>query len=236
MDVKERTLHVTMCHNEDFSPLARHCCRTISHENIRMHRILQDIPSEGFRSPGWYRFTRMKVEMLRVLLDFVEDGDVVGMTDCDIQFFSPERVLEARDMMIASEYDYVGLAEACCSDQKNLFAKRSGDTNTGFVLLRKCRSSFDFLSDVLAKSFEEKYLGDQGVINESLNSTGLNCALLNPCLFFHGWCGDPKAGMIAHHATGTHNLKQKMAQIDWVREKIGLGPVDWADPSFGTYK
>lgn len=234
MDAKN-FLNIVMCHNQSFSPLARHLCRTISHPEIKIHRKFAEFGSDGFRSPGWYKFVRMKVEMLQRMLGECENNSVVGMIDCDVQCFSPESVLNVWKRMVSSKYDYLGFAEMCCRDMDDIWFEPNGEeANTGFILIRKNKATEAFLHEVLSKTFEERFLGDQNAINESLRNLKIKRALLNPCLFFHGWCRNPRKEMVLHHATGTGNFQQKKDQIDWVRQQIGLNPVKWDDPSFGN--
>jgi hypothetical protein len=227
-------MNIVMCHNQSFAPLARHLCRTFSHPKINIHTKIAEFDSEGFRSPGWYKLVRTKVQMLQSIFDESEDESVVGMIDCDIQCFSPESVLEVWEMMKKSENDYLSLAESCCKDHEGLWFETDRDeANTGFVLIKKTQKTQVFLQEVLSKTFEEKFYGDQTAINESLRSMKLKKVLLNPCLFLHGCCS-PGKNIIMHHATCAFNFQQKMDQISWVRQQIGLPAVNWEDPSFGS--
>jgi hypothetical protein len=157
------------------------------------------------------------------------------MIDSDIQCFSPESLVKVWKMMVSSEYNYVGLTESCCGNPEGLWFEPQGeDSNTGFILVKKNAETEKFLNEVLSKTFEEKFLGDQNAINESLRHMKLKRALLNPCLFLHGCCGNPRKDIILHHSTCTHNAQQKMDQINWVRQQVGAEPVNWNNPSFGS--
>lgn len=235
MDTKN-SLNLVTCYNQSFSPLTRHLCRTISHPQIKIQKEFFEFGSEGFRTPGWYKFVRMKVQILQEMLQECEYGFVVGMIDSDVQCFDPKSVIQIWKMMIASEYDYVGFAEIVCTPMKGLwFEPIKEDANTGLVLIRKNERTESFLKQVLSKTFEDRFLGDQNAINESLRHFKLKRALLNPCLFTNGTCKFPKKETILHHATCTNNSQQKMKQMDWYRQQMGLNPVLWDDPSFGDY-
>lgn len=235
MIIKKGFLNFVICYNENFAPLARNCCRTLSHELININACkINNISSSGFRSKEWYYFVRKKIELLKEAYDLCKDGDIIGLVDADIQFFNSQKVIEIWQNMKKSSYFYVGQAEMCCNNNLKtlLFEPKNESANTGFFLIKKSKEISRFLDDVLSKNFIEKSLGDQTAINESLNYLSIKRALLNPCVFCHGGCGfSPNAAY--QHATGAFNLEQKISQLNHWKELLNFNPIKWDDPSFG---
>lgn len=250
MITKKGLLNLVTCYNDEFSSMARHACRTISHDRIFVNAVELRTKATGVMGPTWHVFLRKKVELLKNLLDLSEDGDVVGMFDCDIQVFRVQSIIDVWEQMKSSEYSYVGLTEGCCGDgmvmasaaqkaeQANklrgrlIYEPSGGDTNTGFVLLKKCKESCDLLDDVLSKNFREKHFGDQTAINESLGHLGTKKAFMNPCVFALGCCGFNQ-GAALHHATCAFCFEDKMNQMDEFRKSMGLDSILWEDSLFG---
>lgn len=232
MDTKNK-VNIVMCYNQSFAPLARHACRTFSDEKISIYAKAVEYHSNGFKSPGWYKLVRTKVELLQNIFEKSEDGSVVGMMDCDIQCFSTKCVLDVWEMMKKSDHDYISLAESCCNNHIGIWFKPDKEqSNTGFTLIKKNPSTQAFLREVLSTNFEEKPFGDQTVINDFIVSLNLKRVLLNPCLFLHGCC-EVKRDAVIHHATCAFNVQEKKDQINWVRQQIGVCSVNWDDPFWG---
>lgn len=238
MIFRQGCLNFVTLYNEEFSGMARNACRTISNEKIFVNAIKLPLQAKGFRSKNWYYFTRKKIELLKKLLEIAPEGEIVGVFDCDIQFFDNNKLVNLWEDLKYKNFDYVGLTEGCPDKVfgDSLFYNREilcRETNTGFILLKNNSNSKNFLKHVLSKNFQQKSLSDQTAINESFYEFKIKIALLNPSHFISGCCGMP-IQCVLHHANCTHNYVQKINQMNNFRKEIGIDATDWQDESFGS--
>lgn len=240
MIFKKGFLNFIICYNDDFAPLARNCCRSLSHDliNINAYKVL-DLKSKWFRSQEWYYIARKKIELLYELYNLCEDNEIIAFVDSDVQFLNSQKIVDIWKIMDQSSFLFVGQAEACCEkNSTNLWLEVTNggpQANGGFYMVKKSKEISELFDYVLSIDFTTRFLADQKIINEYLFKFKIKRALLNPCLFFHGCCGDLNINnnMLYHHATCTSNHLQKMDQINNFRKILRIEPVNWEDSSFG---
>jgi hypothetical protein len=233
MEYKKGLLNIVTCHNQEFSAIARHCCRGLSNKSIHINCYRYEDPARGFRSPEWYGFVRKKIELLVELYRSCEENEVVGMVDADIQFFDSSVVVEAWKQFLKTPFVYAGLMEGCGNNHEGLLCEIGRENfNTGFMLIKKSPQMDEVLEQVLSMDFRTMHLGDQDAFNHVLRSKDVKRVVLNPRKFTHGCCG-PIEGAVSHHATCCYVLDQKINQMEHFRRVFRIDPPGWDNPSYG---
>jgi hypothetical protein len=236
MIYKNNHLNFIVCYNEEFAPLARNCTRGLEHDRIHINACKFNKRSNGFRSNEWFFFVRKKIELLKELYDLVDDGDIIGLIDSDIQVFNPEVIVKVWQDMKESQYLYIGQSDQPFVNSNNcIWYELNKDANTGFFMIKKSPKISLLLDKTLEHDFSQYKLGDQSVINNLLRELNVSRALLDSNYFFSGAIRDVHAKELTlHHATGAYNHDQKMQQMNEWRKHLQLPLIDWNDQSFGS--
>jgi hypothetical protein len=236
MIYKHNCLNFIVCYNDEFASLARNCARGLEHDTIHINACKLIKPSNGFQSDEWYYFVRRKIELLKQLYDLAEDGDIVGLTDSDVQFFDNKKIVSIWQDMKESDYLYVGQSENMqCQDDNCIWYESNDCANTGFFMIKKSREISLLLAKILEYDFSKYYHGDQSVMNDLLSAYNIKRVLLNPNNFLAGGVRElAKKQLILHHATNTNNYIEKMQQMNEWRKYLQLPIIDWNNQSFGS--
>jgi hypothetical protein len=153
----------------------------------------------------------------------LELGEILCVSDADIQFFKPENLFRLKNVMESSDIEYMGQRE---QDRDHF--------NGGFFLLKKSERTLVFLEKILNEDLTLYPHAEQDVINNLLPSSKIKnrflsrlqylagCMRYNECL-----CPKIKNAIVMHHATCAFNAEEKMEQMNFVRHKIGINQIDW---------
>ncbi len=196
---------------------------------------LGSYPSYGFGTDAWHRAILEKLRfVLRCLQDpeQVAEGEYAVVSDADVQVLRPDRLSLLVDQARARGLQYYGMRE-----------NTADAYNGGFYIVQNTSGVRAFFADLIAKvqATRLKY-ADQELLNELLTKgahavehgkiDGAHCV----------WgAARPCAEAIFHHAVGTTNNAQKLAQLKTVRERFaamerGRGVIVEASRSFHAYK
>lgn len=233
---KPNCLNFIVCYNDEFAPLARNCTRGLEHDRIHINACKLIKPSNGFKSAEWYYFVRRKIELLKELYSLADDGDIIALTDSDIQIFNSEAIVRVWQDMKESQYLYIGQSENIhYHDDGCLWYESNDQANTGFFMIKKSPEISLLLDKTLEHDFSKYSYGDQSVINTLLRELNISRALLNPNYFLAGGVREIHTKeLILHHATCAYDHNQKMQQMNVWREYLQLPLVKWEDKMFGS--
>lgn len=233
---KPNCLNFIVCYNDEFAPLARNCTRGLEHDRIHINACKLIKPSNGFKSAEWYYFVRRKIELLKELYNLADDGDIIALTDSDIQIFNSEAIVRVWQDMKESQYLYIGQSDQPFINNSNhIWHELNADVNTGFFMIKKSSQISLLLDKTLEHDFSRYNLGDQSVINNLLRELNISRALLDSNYFYSGAIRRIHTKELTlHHATGAYNHNQKMQQMNAWREYLRLPPIEWEDQSFGS--
>jgi len=129
-----------------------------------------------------------------------------------------------KSSMEASDIEYAGQRER----DEDLF-------NGGFFLIKKSLKTMNFLDEINSEDLTKYSHAEQDVINRLIPRMDIRSRFLsrlkylNGCMRFDNYVCPKIAGKIVmHHATCAYNAQQKMEQMNFVREKIGLNRIEWS--------
>ena len=221
-----KSLTVCITYDDNFEPMCAHLCSNLRVEGlkIRLNKTeSKDDYRAGFRSKNWYMNLSEKMLFLRKRLDLVEYGEILCVCDADIQFFKPLELLRIASMMQRSELEYVGQRER----DEDMF-------NGGFFFIKKNQKTLEMVDAVNSEDLTKYKHAEQDVINRLVPSMGIKhhylsrAKYLNGCMRFNSYvCPKMSRSAVMHHATCAYDAGQKMRQMNFVREKLGIPPIDW---------
>ena len=179
----------------------------------------QTCPSGTFMSGGW---TRTTIKKVRLIVHAIQEnwGKIFIFSDVDIQFFAPiqdhiERLMENKDIVI----------------QKN---SPNGQFCSGFFACRSNEKTLQLWQDALNLMINNQKISDQVALNHCLkkkeNKYGIVWVYL-PNTFFGGgtltgrsWRPGQRLpvpkNIVMHHANWTKGIKNKIAQLNYVRNTV----------------
>lgn len=219
-----KPLTVCITYDDNFEPMCAHLCQNLRIPGIQVRlNKTESIDDNGFQSPNWYMNLAEKIVFLRKKMDEIDHGEVICCCDADIQFFKPEDLFRVMKIMKEKDIDYMGQRE---QDRDHF--------NGGFFLIRKSNLTIDFLDQIISKDLTAYQHAEQDVINELIPSMKIKARFLSRIQYLtgcmrHSCFVNPKAidKIVMHHSTCAFNKNQKKEQMNEVRMKIGINPIDW---------
>jgi hypothetical protein len=181
----------------------------------------QTCTSTQFMGEGWTDTTIKKVDLI---IRAIEEnwGDVFIFSDVDIQFFAP---IEKIILSLMKDYDIIM--------QRN---NPAGVLCTGFFACRANEKTLALWKDVKQNMQKDKEKSDQITFNQCIKSKkkdnpyGIKWNYLPPIFFGGGtltgrlWFPGQKLaipkGIVLHHANWTRGIKNKIAQLNYVKNKV----------------
>lgn len=218
-------LTICITYDDNFEPMCAQLCSNLRMPGLKVRlNKTESLDDKGFQSRNWYMNLSEKIVFLRKNMDDIDDGEVMCVSDADIQFFKPEKLLVLKSMMESSDIEYMGQREA----DKDEF-------NGGFFLLKKNRKTLNFLDRINSEDLTRYHHAEQDLINKLIPEMKIKSHFLsrtkylNGCMRFNQYvCKNLSKTIVMHHAACAFNTEQKMDQINFVRQKIGHPPLDWS--------
>lgn len=222
-------------YDDHFGPMYRHlvsCLDEIKHEiDLRPNRISTMDAERNFGSKSWYENLSEKMLFLMRNISESEDGQIICVSDADIQLFRARDLLDRARFLSESGLEYLGQREGGTIDEK-----LDGDFNGGFFLIKKNQRTVDFVRQVCETDIRPYRLADQEVINHKIRQLKIKSKFLEARKYVHGCCvqyedyvGQSNSeNIVMHHATCCFNMKEKMDQMNLVRSKINFPSIDWS--------
>jgi len=228
-------LKFCITYDDHFSPMCRHLISNLAECSaeieISLNRIKTNDTERNFRSKSWYENLSEKIKFLFHTISESQEGQLICISDADIQFFRPKDLLERANLMSESDTEYLGQREGGTVDENS-----QGDFNGGFFLIKKNNTTLNFVRQVCETDITNYRLADQEVINHKIRSLGIKAKFLEARKYVHGCCVHyddyvgliNSANIVMHHATCVGNMKEKMDQMNFVRSKMNFSQIDWA--------
>lgn len=181
----------------------------------------QTCPSAKFMSEGWTKTTIRKVDLI---IRAIEDnwGSIFIFSDVDIQFFAP-----IQDTILKHMHDNDMVI------QKNA---PNGVLCSGFFACRGNEKTLQLWKDVKIKMEEDDSNSDQNSLNycikrsakknayhlawDYLPDTFFGGGTLTGCEWSPGKTLPIPKGIMMHHANWTKGIKNKIAQLTYVRNEV----------------
>lgn len=167
--------------------------------------------SFGFGADSWHHAILEKLRFALGCLEarIAEDEHVV-ISDADIQFLQPRKLVDLVAQARERDLEYYGMQEA---HQKNVF-------NGGFYIVKNTPAVRAFLGDVIegVAAKRNKY-ADQEILNKELASGRLRHAAIDTKRCVWG-DGRPTPDAVFHHAVCTVDNAGKLKQFGSVRAKM----------------
>lgn len=194
--------------------------RTITPDFVLHAERLPFLGSEVYRSDAWRHAIEAKVAYIIAVIHS-EAGRMFVFADADVQFF--------REFANAAE-TLLGIDDIVCQAESP-----AGTFCTGLFLCRASSGVEQLWQDVALRLRRKSSSGahDQDLFNDIVRSrqTRLRCGYLPPTFLGGGtltgrrWMpGDflpiPR-GLVAHHANFTVGVRNKIAQLEYVRRSVG---------------
>lgn len=222
-----KPLTVCITYDDNFEPMCAHLCSNLRIDGIRVRLNKTESKEDyrrGFQSQNWYMNLSEKILFLRKKIDHINQGEVICVADADIQVFQPHRLLEVKSMMESSDLEYVGQREG----DRDIF-------NGGFFFIKKNDRTLRFIDIINSKDLSEYHHAEQDVINELIPSMGIRhrflsrMKYLNGCMRLNSYVSPNILDKIVmHHASCAYNGDEKMQQMNFIREKIGMSLINWS--------
>lgn len=188
---------------------------------LDLHVHALDLSQHGgsgdFREAGWHHAMRLKLaRVCEFLEDDVAEAAHALVTDADIQYLNPAKLLELFQNARDEGLDFYGMREC-----------RSREFNGGFYILRNgpaVRQLFRFVRDAIADT--DYAYGDQTVLNDILVRgrlpevrDKLKCAHIDNRHCVWGDAPWVSSHAIFHHAVAAPSVQEKVHQMARVRER-----------------
>ena len=215
-------LNFAMVTNSDFEPLARNACYSLYHPKIRIH--LNKLPpgnSPGeFQTNVWYDALKTKIYFFNHLFKQLDDGQVLGCSDSDVQFYKPDNIYKLKYLLEKYPILYLGQNDTCGHIN-------TGPTNGGFFLVKKSSITTEMFEYMLTLNFKNYPLAEQTIINEILSTQIIPYQLLPPDLYLTGACIFQKYYLnknsaIMYHANCCSGFIDKQKNISKAAKMMGL--------------
>lgn len=222
-------------YDDHFEPMLKHLvsnlddCKTDI--DLRLNKIQTLDENRSFGSKSWYDNLSQKMLFLMENLSESSEGQIICVSDSDIQFFKPKDLLDRVRFMLDSDVEYMGQREGGTIDENS-----GGDFNGGFLLVKKNDRISEFVRQVCETDIRAYRLADQEVINQKIRSLGIKAKFLEARKYVHGCCvqyedyvGHANAdNIVMHHATCVMNIQEKMDQMNVVRSRMNFPIIDWS--------
>lgn len=227
-------LAICMTYDDHFEPMFRHLISNLADVNdnidFRINKIRTEDEDRKFGSKSWYENLSNKMTFLQHNMSSAQEGQILCVSDSDIQFFKPKDLIERSISMADSDIEYLGQREGGTADE-NL----GGDFNGGFFLVKKNDKTSEFVNRVCSTDISKYRLADQEVINHQIRSLGIKAKFLEARKYVHGCCiqyedyvgPSNSENIVMHHATCSGGIKEKMDQMNAVRMKMNFPAIDW---------
>lgn len=223
-----RDLVICATYDDNFEPLCSQFCSNFRDQpgiKIRLNKISTEGDSK-FGSEVWYENLRQKMRFLERCMRDINEGDVICCSDTDIQFFKPRSVLSVKFVMESTDMEYMGQRE-----------HTSDEFNGGFFLIKKNNKTMAMVETINSNEISNYKYAEQKLINELIGLLGVRSGFLDPKKYFHGCLRKNEEymsakvlkRMVMHHATCAYDLDQKMRQMNFVREAMGVELIEWSD-------
>jgi len=188
---------------------------------IILQEAEQTCPSTHFMSQGWTQTTIKKVDLI---IKAIHDnwGSIFIFSDVDIQFFRP---ITPTILTLIKDYDLI--------IQKN---NPDGVLCSGFFVCRANQKTLNLWMDVKKTMEKNNTLSDQISLNRCIkrhhkkNAYNIRWQYLPNTFFGAGTCtgkqwkrGDKLPipnGIFMHHANWTKGIKNKIAQLEYVKKVV----------------
>jgi hypothetical protein len=156
----------------------------------------------------------------------ISDGEIICCSDTDIQFFKPRAILKAKFLMESTNIDYMGQKE-----------HTSNRFNGGFFLIKKSKETTYMIRKINSSNLQDYKYAEQDLINENIRVLRIRAEFLDPKKYLHGCMVESPEYMkpvllrraVMHHATCAYNIEQKMSQMNFVRNAMGIPNINWED-------
>jgi hypothetical protein len=222
MSFDNNFLNFVMVTNAEFEPLARNACNSLYHPRIRIHllKLPNGNVSGEFGSSVWYDALKTKICFFNYLFQQLNDGQILGCSDSDIQFYKPNSIYHLKYLLEKHSLLYLGQNEGCEQNQ-------TGTTNGGFFLAKKSSATSKMFEYISTLDFKRFPFAEQTIINEILSTHTIPYQLLPPDLYLTGGCIfqplylDPSSA-IMYHANCCSGLLDKKKNISKAGKMMGL--------------
>lgn len=221
-----KPLRVCITYDDNFEPMCAQLCSNLRIPGIQVRlNKTESLDDIGFRSSTWYMNLYEKISFLYNCINQIGYGEVICVSDADIQFFKPEDLLRLKKIMESSDIEYMGQRE---QDRDHF--------NGGFFLLKKSERTLVFLEKILNEDLTLYPHAEQDVINNLLPSSKIKSRFLSRLQYLAGCmryneyvclCPKIKNAIVMHHATCAFDAEEKMEQMNFIRHKIGINQIDW---------
>lgn len=219
-----KPLRVCITYDDNFEPMCAHLCANLRVDGIQIR--LNKTESEddfhlGFQSKNWYMNLSEKIKFLRKNMDQIDYGEIICVSDADIQFFKPKDLLRIRSIMESSDIEYMGQREG----ETNFF-------NGGFFLIKKNEKTLSMITKIISEDLKKYKHAEQDLINDLILKMDVFAVKLPKVQYFSGclmYLMDAKFKdkIVMHHATCAFNLKEKMEQMNRFRSIAGFNKINW---------
>lgn len=217
-------LKVCITYDDNFEPLCANLCSALRIEGIQVRLNKTESENDyalGFQSKNWYMNLSEKIKFLRKNINQIKNGEVICVSDADIQFFKPKNLLKLKYIMDKSNIDYIGQREG----ESHFF-------NGGFFLIKKNYKTLSMIDQVINEDLKKYYHAEQEVINNLIQELNIKAVKLSKFQYVSGCFVDKlnirhKNKIVMHHATCCHNYFEKKEQMNFLRSKFNFEKIDW---------
>ena len=179
--------------------------------NIEIYVANFDIGTNNNPNDIWHNAMRFKMNyIIEQLKTICEEDEYIILSDADIQFFRPEKVIDLINMAREQNLEYFGMAEATRNEY-----------NGGFTILKNTQQIRDFYQTIYDRISVTKYrYGDQTVINELLPKSSIkNLKIPKEYVIWGNNIYDKKQS-IFHHAVCILAVDGKLKQMEKIRQQF----------------
>ncbi len=187
--------------------------------NLQVAVFEQECEKASYMANGWNSTMMRKVDLI---LDTIKNhyGELFVYADTDIQFFksfNAQTYLKEKDIVL----------------QRN--QKRNKRVCAGFFIAKANDAVYNLWQSVKEQMTQDPKLDDQEPLNRALRNAALNISwdllpntFFNPALYTGAQRWNPgielvlPSKIILHHANWTVGLDNKIKQLDYVKELLGL--------------
>lgn len=215
-----KPLTVCVTYDENFEPMCSHLCSNLMVPGIqvRLNKTeKKDSHNAGFEFQNWYVNLFEKMSFLKRFMDKMDDGEIICVSDADVQFFVPQDVLNMKYMMESSDIEYMGQRDSGSS------------FNSGFFLVKKNKKTQYLVERMNSENLTGYKRAEQNMLNMLLSDMNISSSYLDGNLYLLGChLESVSPNIVMHHAACAYSPAEKMNQMNHIRTRLGRPTIEWS--------
>lgn len=176
----------------------------------KVSKFTQEYNEFRFRSDAWFEGVEAQMtQSFKFLTNEIEDGEYCILSDVDIIFLQPSKIIEIVDLARKTDKEFLAVKE-----------EKNDDINSGFIIVKKTKAILDMYEHVNTQMQLGRVThADQEEINNYLNNNDVNFGFIPRELAGMGKRYKLSKSWVLFHAINAKTLEQKKVMITDVKKR-----------------